>query len=267
MTSNLEKYKTDLENLINKGHQLLHSIQKEYKPDHYKEKWTEGDIKKLPNFRSEYQIWYSETLMVIKQLLPDRESDFVELYKKPKIRKEVNKENFRIADYLTGGEIYETTNIILEVSSILNCSGITTYLFHQQLKILESAQQRFESSLFDIKQLLQADLFDSELDVARTLNANGFIRGAGAVAGVVLENHLKQVCKNHKIKIKANSTIGNLNNLLKKENIIDIPKHRNIQLLADWRNNCTHDKEDTKPSKDIVTKLIKGVDEVIKTLF
>ena len=54
--------------------------------------------------------------------------------------------------------------------------------FHQQLIILKSAKGRFESSLFDIKQLLQSDLFDSELEAAKELNNKGFTRGAGAVA-------------------------------------------------------------------------------------
>ena len=36
----------------------------------------------------------------------------------------------------------------------------------QQLSILKSVKARFESSLFDIRQLVQADLFDSEIDTA-----------------------------------------------------------------------------------------------------
>jgi hypothetical protein len=43
-----------------------------------------------------------------------------------------------------------------------------------QNSILKSAEKRFESSLFDIQDVLQADLFDSELDTARALAKNGF---------------------------------------------------------------------------------------------
>jgi hypothetical protein len=43
------------------------------------------------------------------------------------------------------------------------------------------------------------------------------LRAAGAVAGVVLEKHLRQVCDDHKITVaKKNPTIGDLNELLKK---------------------------------------------------
>nr|BFD40615.1 hypothetical protein FFPRI1PSEUD_21140 [Pseudomonas sp. FFPRI_1] len=52
----------------------------------------------------------------------------------------------------------------------------------QQIAILESIEKRFESSLFDIKQLVLTDLFDSELDVARELLKNKFSRAAGGGA-------------------------------------------------------------------------------------
>ena len=88
--------------------------------------------------------------------------------------------------------------------------------FQNQLLILKSARSRFESSLFDIQQLVRADLFDSEVDIARELLKNGFSRAAGAVAGVVLEEHLKQVCSNHNVKVKKkNPHISDYNEALK----------------------------------------------------
>ncbi len=40
--------------------------------------------------------------MLVKQLLPDRLSDFVSHYERPKPRKEMSCENYRIEDYLQG---------------------------------------------------------------------------------------------------------------------------------------------------------------------
>lgn len=270
MILNLERYKKDLEGLIHTGEKLLHSIQQKHNPELYKKnEWKEKlekkniDVKKLPDFFREYQNWYTEALVFIKRLIPDREGDFVELYKAPKNRKTLTNENYKIADYCAGLNIFEERMFQLEATIP---HEIVTGLFHHQFTILKSARNRFESSLFDIKQLLQADLFDSELDAATELNKKGFTRAAGAVAGVVLESHLKQVCYNHKITIKnKNPTISYLNNLLKKEEVIDISKFRYIQLLTDWRNLCDHDKN-TKPSTEIIIKLIKGVEEIIKTL-
>ena len=268
MISGLEKYKQDLENLIDLGRQLYQSLSKE-SPEN--RDVVSSKPKTVSYFQNKYQTWYSESLKVIKQLLPDRESDFVELYKKPKGRKEINNESFRIVDYLTGEETYQPKSLLDNYDNIdfgrTDFLKITAALFHQQLKILESAQQRFESSLFDIKQLLQADLFDSELSSATELNKKGFIRAAGVIAGCVLEGHLLQVCQNHNISIKKKkSAINDLNQILKDKEILDTPDWRKIQRLADLRNLCSH-KTEKEPIQEKVNELIEDVNTVIKNLF
>ena len=270
MTSNLERYRKDLEELIRTGQKLGHFINKKYNPKSYKKikrkkelKEKNIDVKNLPNFRDGYQNWYTESLAIIKRLIPDRESDFVELYKKPKNRKKITNENYRIADYLAGLKISEAEMFQLEATIPY---GIVTHLFHNQFTILKSARKRFESSLFDIKQLLQADLFDSELDAAEELNKKGFVRGAGAIAGVVLEGHLKEICNNHKIKVpQRNPNIKDFGHLLNSKNVIDLSKLKKIQYLAGLRNLCDHKKQ-ADPTKEDITNLIKGVSEVIKNI-
>jgi hypothetical protein len=139
--------------------------------------------------------------------------------------------------------------------------------FHQQLAILKAVRARFESSLFDIRQLVQADLFDSELDASAELARKGFTRAAGALAGVVLEKHLGQACDNHAIKIaKKAPTIGDLNNELKEAGVIDVSQWRFIQHLADIRNMCDHNKK-VEPTAQQVDDLITGVMKTTKTLF
>lgn len=92
--------------------------------------------------------------------------------------------------------------------------------FQTQFMILKSVQVKFESSLFDIKQLLQADLLDSEIDSSKELLKNGYLRASGVIAGVVLETHLSQVCNNHNITIKKNPKINDFNEILKQNNVI-----------------------------------------------
>jgi len=126
---------------------------------------------------------------------------------------------------------------------------------------------RFESSLFDIRQLVQADLFDSELDAAKELAKHKFTRAAGALAGVVLERHLAQVCQNHGIKIvKKEPGIADLNNALKEANVIDLPQWRFVQHLADIRNLCDHNKK-SEPTVEQVDDLVAGVTKVTKIMF
>ena len=144
---------------------------------------------------------------------------------------------------------------------------IVSMKFRIQLEILQSANVRFKTSLFNIQQILQADLFDSELDAARELLKNGFLRGSGAIAGVVLEKHLGQVSANHQITTRRkNPSISDWNDLLKNAGVIDEPTWRFIQRLSDLRNMCDHSK-DRDPTKDEVQELIDGSEKTVKTLF
>ena len=270
MISNLEKYKKDLEQLIFNGWQLLSAMNLECHPNKFEEALKKSiktkkeidEIKKdIPFFNDKYQTWYSESLAIVKFLLPDRVQDFIKLYEKPKGRKDIAYGNYVIEDYLQN----------LQVTTALGDVKVAPYAaipqFQQQLNILKSVKQRFESSLFDIKQLVQADLFDSELESAKELNKKGFSRGAGAIAGVVLEKHLSQVCDNHNVKItKNNPTINDFNQYFKNTDIIEIKDWRFIQRLADLRNLCDHNKK-TEPKQEDIKELITGVEKVSKTIF
>jgi hypothetical protein len=131
---------------------------------------------------------------------------------------------------------------------------------------MPTTRRRLESSLFDIRAIVQADLFDNELDAAEELNRKGFERGAGAIAGVVLENHLTTVIKQHKLALGKNPTIADLNDLLKKHDIVDVPTWRFIQRLGDLRNLCDH-KKSLNPTRENVSELIEGTKRTIKSIF
>lgn len=233
--NNLEKFKKDIDNLIQKGDALLKDLKS----------------KNVEKFAQEYEIWYSESFELIKVFLPNRLDDFKDYYNK-------DKENEGCLKFFIN---YRNTNYVMTTfETFIN-------LFENQLGIVKAAKRRFESALFDIKQLTQADLFDSELDAARELNKKGFARAAGAIAGVVLEKHLAQVCENHNIKVvKKDPSINDFNQLLKDNNIIEIKDWRFIQHLADLRNLCDHNKT-REPRQEEIEDLINGVEKVMKTIF
>lgn len=265
MQANIEKFRKDLDSLINQGQLLLVAIQYDCHPDAVEEAYGE-DFKKLkkslPNFKIEYQEWYSASKALIKQLLPDRLSDFTRHYEKPKPRKDITFENYRIDDYLQGLRVtrgWEKEEVVGPQAAIPH--------FEQQRAILKAVSTRFESSLYDIRQLVQADLFDSELATAQELLRRGFVRASGAVCGVVLEKHLAQVAENHNITTrKKNPTISDFNDLLKQSDVLDTPEWRQIQRLGDIRNLCDHNK-DREPTKEEAQELISGVEKFTKTLF
>lgn len=270
MFSNIDQYKQDLDRLIDDGQQLYLALLLYAYGDEFEEgiltkvggdkKKAREFIKAIPDFKKAYQPWYSEALTLLKQLLPDRVQDFVRLYEKPKGRKNIGFENYRIEDALQGLRITYLGEVRADEKSALSH-------LEQQVAIVTSIKRRFESSLFEIKQLVQADLFDSELDAARELLKHKFVRAAGAVAGVVLEKHLSQVCSNHRVKVtKKHPAVSDLNEALKTSGVIDVPQWRFNQHLGDIRNLCDHHKA-SEPSIEQVKDLIEGVAKVSKTLY
>lgn len=270
MISNLERYKKDLEKLVNLGNDLLNAIQVECWPEEVMKHMNEKKIpikdqkeliKKLPSFSEKYQLWYSEALRIVKIIIPDRLNNFISYYEKPKNRKVVEYGNYVIEDYL------QSLRVGFRYGEEKVGPSAAIPQFRQQLNILNSVKQRFESSLFDIKQLVQADLFDSELESAKELSKKHFYRAAGAIAGVVLEKHLYQVTENHNILLtKMNPTINDFNEHLKNNEIIEIAQWRFIQHLGDLRNLCDHNKKKEPTAADL-EDLISGVEKITKTLF
>lgn len=266
MSTNLDRFKKDLTDLVARGDSLAISLRCACFPKEMREQIktatkTDPDayIAALPVFKSKYQRWYSEAVALIRQLLPDRLADFVRHYEKPKGRKELTNESYRVEDYLQGLTVsLRGEQIVAESAAIPH--------FEQQVAILKAAQARFDSSLFEIRQLVQADLLDSELGAAEELAKHKFVRAAGAVAGVVLEKHLAQVCIDHKVPIaKAKPTIGDFNDALKAASVLDVPGWRFIQHLGDIRNLCDHGRT-LEPTADQVADLIMGVKKVTKTV-
>ena len=129
-----------------------------------------------------------------------------------------------------------------------------------------SLDSRIDSVLQDITGHLFAELQDSELIAADQLKKVSK-RAAGALAGVVLERHLQRVTQNHRISIRKKSpSISDLNDPLKNAGVYDVPTWRKIQLLADIRNLCAHQKN-REPTDDEVDEIISGVNWVIKSIF
>lgn len=257
MTSNVEKVRQDFQALLTLGKSLQTQLYGQITQ-------TKVDVKKqnASTFLSKYQSWYSEARLVVEQLLPQRLSEFVALYEGDPKRKSMTTLNFCISDYCLGIGSQKDAFGVKTVDS-----DIAFMKYQSQLQILESISRRFESSLFDIKQLATADLFDSELDSSDELLKQKFVRPAGVIAGVILEKHLSQVCSTHKVALsKKEPTISNLNDLLKDSGIIDIPVWRSIQHLTDLRNLCAHNKG-REPTKDEVSDLIAGVRKISKTIF
>ncbi len=266
MATNGDRFKNDLDRLIKQGEGLelamTYSVDKDRFVSRISRTIGKGKVaellKRLPSFAVEYEAWYSEALALLRQLLPDRVENFVSFYEKPRNRKTVEYGNYVIQDYLQG------LGVTKPDGSLKVGPDAAVPQFRQQLSILKAAKARFESSLFEIRQILQADLFDSEIAAARELLKNKFLRAGGSLAGVVLEKHLMQVSVDRGLQVsKKNPGISDLNELLKGNSVIDVPQWRHISMLADIRNLCAHNKQ-KEPTQSQVSDLIDGTDKVLR---
>ena len=244
MSSNLERYNKDLDKLISLGQRMkvdlhLRSLKQNSKLNKAQQKTLE---KFEGTFESEYHNWYNQSFSIIKYLLPDRLIEFELFYKGEQKRKVIDLFTFTIQDWIMGARAVFDDSIGKKAFDDLTT---TIMKFNTQLEILKSVKVKFESSLFDIKQLLQADLFDSEIDSSKELLKNGYLRASGVIAGVVLEAHLSQVCNNHNIIInKRNPTINDFNQALYASKHIDKIAMKHIDSLAAVGNDSAQEQGD-----------------------
>jgi hypothetical protein len=187
----------------------------------------------LPNA---YNNWYVRATRLVQANLPEQQETFLFLYNETH-------------DYIVRGR-----------TSYLD----TFYLaFEGQIGIVAAIPGAIALRALDLRGLVSADLLDSELDAAQVLLDNGFIRAAGAVAGVVAEGHLKLLHDQASLAYDKNDGIYKLAERLKSQGLISQADERRFQAVADVRNNCDH-KKPLDPTDDEVRQMIKDVNELIK---
>ena len=242
-----EEIKKELEELIAKNSKLINLA---------------DDKKQTVEFGMEYQAWYSRGIKLVEALAPERLKEFSDYYLIDPKRKVTNASNYVIQDYVMarGAKINHRNEPVWNVNHIVQMRIIN------QIQIISSLAVRIDSVLQDVTGHLFSEIQDKELEAATQLiKINS--RAAGALAGVVLERHLQRAATNHDIKIKKKApTISDLNDPLKQSGAYGVPIWRKIQLLADIRNLCSHQKEE-EPTKEQVNELIDGVNTIIKTVF
>ncbi|WP_299739907.1 hypothetical protein [uncultured Roseobacter sp.] len=110
MSEKFKRFEKALDALIDEGTQLHMAMQLDCYGEPFFDKAKEqlskkkadALIKDLPNFNDRYQGWYSEAQALVKQVLPERLSDFQSYYEFPRVRKDITFQNYMIKDYLQG---------------------------------------------------------------------------------------------------------------------------------------------------------------------
>ncbi len=134
-----------------------------------------------------------------------------------------------------------------------------SYYYPTYYGILEAANNDFsEDFLFNVRNLIRAELFDDFLSQAEYLLSEGFVLPAASLAGAVLEDSLRKLCDKHTIGYPEKTKINALNTSLAKKEVYDSLISKLIIAYADIRNNADHMRSE-KVKKDDVDDMIKWI--------
>ncbi|QDV56772.1 DUF4145 domain-containing protein [Rosistilla oblonga] len=126
--------------------------------------------------------------------------------------------------------------------------------------VLVAAKEDFEGGYLSTTRLLvQAEVFDNELEQARELQSNGFTTAAAVIAGVVLETALRELCDRESL---SHGRLDKMNADLAKASVFNKLQQKRITALADIRNSAAHGKPTEFSSAD-VDDMIRDVERFV----
>ena len=117
-----------------------------------------------------------------------------------------------------------------------------------------------ESEQYSLFASLSYELITDEYEQAEYLLSKGFVRAAGAVAGVSLERHLHTLATSKNITVvknpptKPKAGFSDYLTSLKKAGFLDGARRKQFETLYEIRKQCAHPEE---PKKEDVERLIK----------
>ncbi|AXI02644.1 DUF4145 domain-containing protein [Aquirhabdus parva] len=117
--------------------------------------------------------------------------------------------------------------------------------------ILKAAYDDLKNGyITSFKQLVQAEVFDDELEQAKELLKSSYVSAAAVIAGVVLETTIRQLCNDNGINtVKIKLEIMNAD--LVKAGVYNVLQQKQITALAAIRNSAAHGKSDEYNANDV----------------
>jgi hypothetical protein len=117
------------------------------------------------------------------------------------------------------------------------------------IAVFQAAKEDYEGGyITSIRALVQAEVFDTELDQARELLTAGYYSPSAVVAGVVLETTLLQLCADRGILV---GKLDKMNADLVKANAYNVSVQKRVTALADIRNNAAHGHPERFTAEDV----------------
>lgn len=128
--------------------------------------------------------------------------------------------------------------------------------FKRVKPVFLAAKDDFQGGfLTSVRNLVQAELFDSEIEQASELLSSGYKGPAAVVAGVILETSLRDICGQNSI---AHGKLDKMNSDLAKAGVYNKLQQKRITAIADIRNNAAHGHWESFSESD-VSEMIRDV--------
>jgi hypothetical protein len=132
-------------------------------------------------------------------------------------------------------------------------------IFQRMNAVFLAAKEDYEGGyLHSIRDLIQAAIFDSELEQAEELLAAGYYAAAAVIAGAVLETRLRQLCEDRGI---PTGKLDKMNADLTKAQVYNQLTQKQITALAAVRNSAAHGRTDFTGGD--VTTMVRDVRSVL----
>lgn len=138
----------------------------------------------------------------------------------------------------------------------------TNYDILKQLRaVFLAAQEDFSGGYLNtVRNLVQAEVFTSELEQAEELLKSGYATAA-VITGVVLETTLRDLCSTHELE---HGSLNKMNDDLAKAGAYNATQKKRITTLAAIRNSAAHGKpEEFTPGE--VKGMIEDVERFLAT--
>jgi hypothetical protein len=132
--------------------------------------------------------------------------------------------------------------------------------------VLRAALDDWEGGhVFELRALVEADVFDDFLEQAEHLHANGYFQAAAVIAGAVLEDAVRRACTHHGVPVGVTTKLDRMNADLAKAGIYSKLVQKKITTLADLRNKAAHGDWASFDAED-VSEMLTGVRGVLGDL-
>jgi hypothetical protein len=115
--------------------------------------------------------------------------------------------------------------------------------------VFHATKEDFEGGyLVSFRNLVQAEVFTSELEQAEELLKSGYATAAAVIAGVVLETTLRDLCTTHELE---HGSLNKMNDDLAKAGAYNASQKKRITALAAIRNSAAHGKPEEFTDGDV----------------